>query len=71
MATEIFAEGGKDVAITITPGVAGVLQVYLDGEKVYDKKEEDNQTPHLNRVKEIRAAVRERLAAVAVEADDN
>ena len=69
MATEIFAEGGKDVAIKITPGVAGILQVFVDGDKVYDKKEEDNQTPNLNRVKQIRTVIRERLAAL-VPADE-
>ena len=70
MATEFFAEAGKDVAIKLTPGVSGVLQVFVDGDKIYDKKEEDNQTPTLNRVKELRAALRERLAS-AVAADDD
>ena len=69
MATELFAEGGKDISITITPGVAGVLQVIVDGEKIYDKKEEDNQTPNLSRVKQMRAVVRDKLR-VAVPADD-
>ena len=64
MATEFFAAGGTDVAITLTPGEAGVLQVIVDGDKIYDKKEEDNQTPHLNRVKQIRAVIRERLEAL-------
>ena len=54
----------------MTPGVSGVLQVFVDGDKIYDKKEEDNQTPTLNRVKELRAALRERLAS-AVAADDD
>ena len=63
MATEFFAEGGGDIALRLTPGTGGVLQVYLDGEKIYDKKEEDNQTPTLNRVKEMKAAVREKLGA--------
>lgn len=62
MATELFAEGGGDIAITLTPGVAGVLQVYVDGEKVYDKKEENNETPSLNRVKELRSIVKSKLS---------
>ncbi|MCL0028969.1 Rdx family protein [Dehalococcoidia bacterium] len=69
MATELFAEGGNNVAIKITPGVGGILQVFVDGDKVYDKKEEDNQTPNLNRVKEIRTVIRERLEAM-VPADE-
>ncbi len=69
MATEFSAISVGDVAVTITPGVAGILQVFVDGDKIYDKKEEDNQTPHLNRVKELKAIVKDRLG-VAVAADD-
>ena len=71
MANELFAQGGKDVAIKITPGVAGILQVFLDGEKVFDKAEEDGQMPTLPRVKQMRAVLQEKLDAVPVGADDN
>ncbi len=70
MATEMFAEGGKEIAITVTPGDSGVLQLIIDGQKVYDKKEEDGQTPNLNRVKQMRAVLRDRLASALVAADD-
>ena len=66
MAGEFFAEGGKDVAIKITPGTGGILQVFVDGDKIYDKAEEDGQFPNLPRVKEMRASIREKLEAVAV-----
>jgi len=66
----MFAEGGKEVAIKITPGVAGILQVYVDGDKIFDKKEEDGKFPDLPRVKQMRAVVRDRLEAL-VPADDN
>ncbi|MCE2457627.1 MAG: Rdx family protein [Dehalococcoidia bacterium] len=70
MVNEFVAEGGKDVSIDVKPGVGGVLQVFVDGDKIYDKSEEGGQTPHLNRVKELRAIVRSRLDAL-VPADDN
>ncbi|MBE12219.1 MAG: hypothetical protein CL744_01230 [Chloroflexi bacterium] len=70
MASEMFAEGGKEVAIKMTPGVAGILQVYVDGDKIFDKKEEDGKFPDLPRVKQMRAIVRDRLEAL-VPADDN
>ncbi|HIA16360.1 MAG TPA: hypothetical protein EYN72_06190 [Dehalococcoidia bacterium] len=70
MASEMFAEGGKEVAIKMTPGVAGILQVYVDGDKIFDKKEEDGKFPDLPRVKQMRAIVRDRLDAL-VPADDN
>ncbi len=62
MATEFYSVGGGDVAVTVTPGDAGVLQVIVDGDTIYDKSQEDNQTPHLNRVKELKAIVQARLA---------
>ncbi len=71
MANELFAQGGKDVAIKITPGVAGILQVFIDGEKIYDKAEEDGQFPTLPRVKQMRAVLQEKLEAAPVAADDN
>ncbi len=69
MASEIFAEGGKDIAMRITPGTAGILQVFIDGDKAYDKLEEDGQFPTLPRVKEIRALVRAKLDSLSSNAD--
>ena len=63
MATEFFAEGGSDVAIKLTPGRSGVLQVYVDGGKIFDKKEEGDEHPNLTRVKQMRGVIREKLAA--------
>jgi selenoprotein W-related protein len=61
MASEFFAEGGSSVAIKLTPGDSGILQVFLDGKKLYDKKEEGGQFPNVPHVKELRAALRKRL----------
>ena len=69
MVSEFFQAGGSDVSIKVTPGESGVLQVYVDGDKIYDKKEEGNTTPHLNRVKELKAIVTDRLASVVAAAD--
>ena len=63
MANEFFAEGGKDIAIKITPGTGGILQVFADVDNIYDKAEEDGQYPNLPRVKELRAVIREKLEA--------
>jgi predicted Rdx family selenoprotein len=63
VASELFAEGGPDVAITLTPGGGGVLEVKMNGEVVYDKASETGKTPDLNRVKEIRAQLKSRIEA--------
>ena len=71
MASEFFAEGGNKIALKLTPGDSGILQVFVDGDKIFDKKEEDNQYPDLPRVKQMRATLRDRLAStVEVAADD-
>ena len=67
MATEFYATGGTDVAITLTPGDNGVLTVHVEGDKIFDKTEEGSH-PNLDRVKELKAIVQERLTA-AVAAD--
>ena len=59
MATEFFAEAGNSIAITLTPGDGGVLQVLADGEKIFDKADEGH--PDLTRVKEMRAAIKAKL----------
>ena len=62
MASEFFAEGGNDVAITLTPGENGILQVHVDGKKIFDKEQENSTHPNLPRVKEMRTIIRERLS---------
>ncbi|MBI4220333.1 MAG: hypothetical protein HY682_09340 [Chloroflexi bacterium] len=63
MLSELFSAGGTDVAIKVTPGASGILQVYLDGDLVYDKKSEGNQTPSLTRVKELKKLLQQRIEA--------
>ncbi len=62
MATEFFAEGDNNVAISLTPGVGGILQVHMDGEKIFDKSDEGGH-PNLDRVKQMRAVIRQKIAA--------
>ena len=62
MANEFFAVGGSDVAIWLTPGVSGILQVLIDGDVIFDKSEEGGH-PNLDRVKQMKAVLSERLSA--------
>jgi predicted Rdx family selenoprotein len=61
MLSELFSAGGSEVAIKVTPGASGVFQVYFDGDLVFDKKAEGNQTPHLGRAKELKALLKQRI----------
>lgn len=70
MLSELFSAGGSDVAIKVTPGASGVFQVYFDGELVFDKKTEGNQTPHLTRAKELKALLKQRIAMATEKATE-
>ncbi len=70
MVNEFVEVGGNALSIEVKPGVSGVLQVYVDGDKIYDKAEEGNETPHLNRVKELKAIIKDRLDNILAAAAD-
>ena len=70
MANEFFRAYGPDAAISLTPADNGRLEVYLDGEKIFDRIEEDGKYPDLARVREMKKVIQAKLDAVAVAADN-
>ena len=61
MATEFFrSDAPGDVAIKITPSDKGRLEVYLDGEKIFDRKEA-GAFPDLSKVNELKMVIAEKL----------
>ena len=69
MANEFFAAYGADAAISLTPGSHGRIEVYVDGEKIFDKKEEGNVFPNLARVHKMKEDIKARLESVEAHAD--
>lgn len=69
MANEFFRAYGADAAISLTPGANGRLEVYLDGEKIFDKNEEGKKFPDLARVREMKKVIQERLDSLVAAAD--
>ncbi|MGE3536935.1 MAG: Rdx family protein [Candidatus Tectimicrobiota bacterium] len=61
MVNEFYAEGGTEVGLTLTPGTQGVLQVYVNGQSIYDKHGEHDELPTPVRVQQMRQVVREQL----------
>ncbi len=51
------------MAIVLTPGGGGVLEVKMSGEVVFDKASEGGKTPDLYRVKDIKAELSRRIEA--------
>lgn len=56
MGSELYVAGGSQVAVTLTPGKAGVFRVTLNGEVVWDR-DELGRYPSLPDAKELKAKV--------------
>ena len=69
MANEFFRAYGPDAAISLTPGSNGRMEIYLDGEKIFDKKEDDNKFPDLGRIRELKKVIQEKLDSIPAAAD--
>ncbi len=61
MATEFWHEFGMQAPVTLIPVKDGRLEVYVGGEKVFDRKEEGGKYPDLAKVRELKRLIRERL----------
>ena len=70
MANEFFRFYGPDVAVTISPRGQGIMEVFLDGERIFDRKAEGIY-PDLARVRQMRKVIEAKIAGlVAVPADN-
>ncbi len=68
MANEFYRYFGADIGISLTPGANGRLEVYLDGEKIFDRSEEDGKYPDLTRVKQLRDVIGAKIESLGVAA---
>ena len=50
-----------DIAIKMTPADRGRLEVYLDGDKIFDRKDEDGVYPNLSRANELKMVIAEKV----------
>ena len=64
------SENPGDVAIKLTPSDRGRLEVYLDGDKIFDRKEA-GQFPDLSTVNELKMTVLEKIFDVEGAAADD
>ena len=68
---EFFRAYGPDVAVTISPRGQSIMEVYLDGERIFDKLGEGNVFPNLARIREMKQVITAKIASLEpVAADD-
>jgi len=65
MATEIWHDFGEDAPVTLIPVADGRLEVYANGDKLFDRKAEGGVYPDMKRLREIKAEIKRRLEAAA------
>ncbi len=65
MATEIWHDFGEDAPVTLIPVADGRLEVYANGEKLFDRKAEGGAYPEMKRVRAIKQEIGRRLESVA------
>ena len=61
MASEFYrSDAPGDISLKLTPDGKGRLEVYLDGTKIFDRKEE-GAFPDLGKVNELKMTIAEKL----------
>jgi predicted Rdx family selenoprotein len=58
MATEIFHDFEADAPVTLIPVAGGRLELYADGEKLFDRKAEGGVYPEMKRMREIKQQIK-------------
>ncbi len=61
MATEIWHDFAEDAPVTLIPVADGRLEVYANGEQLFDRKAEGGAYPEMKRVREIKQQIKARL----------
>ena len=56
LVSELFQAAGPSLAISLIPGHSGALKITVNGEVLWDKKEQ-GRSPHIMEVKDIKAKV--------------
>lgn len=71
MATEFFRAFGPDASITISPRGQSIMEVFVDGERIFDRLGEGTIFPDLGRIRTMKKIIADKIASVEpVAADD-
>ena len=65
MATEIWHNFGDDAPVTLIPVANGRLEVWADGEVLFDRKAEGGAYPEMGRVRQLKQQIKEKLQTLS------
>ena len=61
---EFFRAYGPDIAVTISHRGQSIMEVYLDGERIFDKLGEGNVFPDLARIRTMKQIIAAKIASL-------
>ena len=61
---EFYSAFGTKLGVTLTPVGSGRLEIYLNDETLFRRTADDRTLPNLDKVKELKATVKEKLDAL-------
>jgi predicted Rdx family selenoprotein len=67
IATEFFRAFGKEVAITISPRYLTEMEVFVDGQKIFDRHAEGAAYPDFERVRKMSHLIANAVRLMAVD----
>jgi predicted Rdx family selenoprotein len=65
MATEIWHEFADDAPVTLIPVGDGRLEVWADGEVLFDRRAEGGAYPEMERVRQIKQQIKQKLQTLS------
>jgi len=65
MATEIWHEFADDAPVTLIPVGDGRLEVWADGEVLFDRRAEGGAYPEMERVRQIKQRIKQKLQTLS------
>jgi predicted Rdx family selenoprotein len=65
MATEIWHEFADDAPVTLIPVGDGRLEVWADGEVLFDRSAEGGAYPEMERVRQIKQQIKQKLQTLS------
>jgi len=71
MANEFYQKFGRDVSVTISPRGQSILEVFVDGERIFDRLGEGRIYPDIRRVRQMQEVIAGKIKAAEPVAADN
>jgi predicted Rdx family selenoprotein len=71
MANEFYQKFARDVSVTISPRGQSILEVFVDGERIFDRLGEGRILPDLARVRKMQDVIAAKIKAVSTVAAGN